>query len=125
MLSQPVLAIGGCFALLGASERVLSVLSDLPYVASPSRGLFETKVLEDLMRLFNSEHERLASMADGWWRVRPEIVFSALPVDDPQVRQPDITRAKQLLGWQPEVELEEGLKRTIAALEQESPVGSS
>jgi dTDP-glucose 4,6-dehydratase len=54
-----------------------------------------------------------------------EIVFEALPIDDPQVRQPDITRAKQLLGWQPEVELEEGLKRTIAALEQESPVGSS
>jgi uncharacterized membrane protein len=43
--SSSVLAIGGCFALLGASERVLSVLSDLPYVASPSRGLFETKVL--------------------------------------------------------------------------------
>lgn len=43
--SSSIFAIGGCFALLGASERVLSVLSDLPYVASPSRGLFETKVL--------------------------------------------------------------------------------
>ena len=36
---------------------------------------------------------------------RSEIVFEALPVDDPQVRQPDITRAKQLLNWEPEVEL--------------------
>jgi dTDP-glucose 4,6-dehydratase len=45
-----------------------------------------------------------------------EIVFEALPVDDPQVRQPDITRARQVLGWEPEVELEEGLRRTIAAL---------
>src|ERR671925_2327368 len=44
-----------------------------------------------------------------------EIVFEALPVDDPQVRQPDITRAKQLLGWEPEVELEDGLRRTIDA----------
>ena len=35
---------------------------------------------------------------------RSEIVFEALPTDDPQVRQPDITRAKQLLGWEPEVE---------------------
>jgi dTDP-glucose 4,6-dehydratase len=45
-----------------------------------------------------------------------EIVFEALPVDDPQVRQPDITRAKQLLGWAPEVELEEGLRRTVGSL---------
>jgi dTDP-glucose 4,6-dehydratase len=42
-----------------------------------------------------------------------EVVFEALPVDDPQVRQPDITRAKQLLGWEPEVGLEEGLKRML------------
>jgi dTDP-glucose 4,6-dehydratase len=45
---------------------------------------------------------------------RSEIVFEALPVDDPQVRQPDITRAKQLLGWEPEVDVREGLRRTIA-----------
>jgi dTDP-glucose 4,6-dehydratase len=51
-----------------------------------------------------------------------EIVFEALPIDDPQVRQPDITRARQLLGWEPEVELEEGLRRMLAALGRE-PVG--
>ena len=44
------------------------------------------------------------------------IVFEALPVDDPQVRQPDITRARQLLGWQPDVELDDGLRRTLATL---------
>ena len=44
------------------------------------------------------------------------IVFEALPVDDPQVRQPDITRAQQLLGWTPEIELDEGLRRTLASL---------
>jgi dTDP-glucose 4,6-dehydratase len=43
-----------------------------------------------------------------------EIVFEALPTDDPQVRQPDITRAKQLLRWEPVVELEEGLDRILA-----------
>ncbi len=47
------------------------------------------------------------------------IVFEALPVDDPQVRQPDITRAKQLLSWEPEVTLEDGLRRTISALGRE------
>jgi dTDP-glucose 4,6-dehydratase len=44
---------------------------------------------------------------------RSEIVFEALPVDDPKVRQPDITRAKSLLGWEPQVELREGLRKTI------------
>ena len=44
---------------------------------------------------------------------RAEVVFEPLPVDDPQVRQPDITRAKQLLGWEPEVGLREGLMQTI------------
>ena len=44
---------------------------------------------------------------------RSEIVFEALPVDDPQVRQPDITRARDLLGWEPQIELRDGLKRTI------------
>ena len=45
-----------------------------------------------------------------------EIVFEALPVDDPQQRRPDITRAKQVLGWQPEVSLEDGLGRLLSAL---------
>jgi dTDP-glucose 4,6-dehydratase len=44
---------------------------------------------------------------------RSEIVFEALPTDDPQVRQPDITLARELLGWQPEIDLREGLRRTI------------
>ena len=44
---------------------------------------------------------------------RSEIVFEALPVDDPKVRQPDITRARELLGWEPEVELREGLPKTV------------
>ena len=42
-----------------------------------------------------------------------KIVFEALPVDDPQVRQPDITRARQLLGWEPQIPLEEGLRRML------------
>ena len=50
------------------------------------------------------------------------IVFEALPVDDPQVRQPDITRAQQILGWAPEIELDEGLRRTLASLGRNAPV---
>jgi dTDP-glucose 4,6-dehydratase len=50
-----------------------------------------------------------------------ELVYEALPVDDPQIRQPDITRAKQILGWEPEIVLEEGLRRMLGSL-RESPV---
>ena len=42
-----------------------------------------------------------------------EIVFRPLPTDDPKVRQPDIGRARRLLGWEPAVELDEGLARTL------------
>jgi dTDP-glucose 4,6-dehydratase len=42
-----------------------------------------------------------------------KIVYRPLPEDDPKVRQPDITRAKTLLGWEPKVALEQGLETTI------------
>ena len=47
-----------------------------------------------------------------------KIVFRPLPADDPMQRQPDISRAKKHLGWEPEIQLEEGLKRTIAYFKQ-------
>jgi dTDP-glucose 4,6-dehydratase len=53
---------------------------------------------------------------------KSEIVYEALPIDDPQVRQPDITRARQLLGWEPEIDLEEGLRRMLPSLGRE-PLG--
>ena len=42
-----------------------------------------------------------------------ELIYEALPTDDPQVRRPDITLAKQLLGWEPEIQLDAGLRRTL------------
>jgi len=50
---------------------------------------------------------------------KSEIVYEALPIDDPQVRQPDITRARQVLGWEPEIQLEEGLRRMLPSLGRE------
>jgi dTDP-glucose 4,6-dehydratase len=44
---------------------------------------------------------------------KSEIVYRPLPQDDPQVRQPDITKARKVLGWEPKVELDEGLIKTI------------
>jgi len=55
---------------------------------------------------------------------RSEIIHEALPVDDPQVRQPDITRARQLIDWEPEVGLHDGLRRTIEQSGVERLVGA-
>ncbi len=54
-----------------------------------------------------------------------EIVFEALPTDDPQVRQPDISLARQILGWEPAIELREGLRRTIDQSGIETLVGAA
>jgi dTDP-glucose 4,6-dehydratase len=71
------------------------------------------------VNLGNPEERTLLELAETIVRVtgaQSEIVFEALPVDDPQQRRPDITRAKQLLGWQPEVSLEDGLGRLLSAV---------
>jgi dTDP-glucose 4,6-dehydratase len=52
-----------------------------------------------------------------------DIVFEPLPTDDPVRRRPDITRARELLGWQPEVSLREGLERTYASYCEEQERG--
>src|SRR4051795_13212598 len=65
--------------------------------------------------------EAVIDVADS----RSEIVYEALPVDDPQVRQPDITRARQLLGWEREVKLRDGLQRTVEQAGVERLVGAT
>jgi dTDP-glucose 4,6-dehydratase len=75
----------------------------------------------------NPEEYTLLQLAETVIEVtesRSEIVHEALPVDDPQVRQPDITLARQILGWEPTVGLREGLKRTIQAAGPEALIGS-
>jgi nucleoside-diphosphate-sugar epimerase len=44
---------------------------------------------------------------------KSRIVYRPLPEDDPKVRQPDISRARALLGWEPKVGLDEGLRKTL------------
>jgi len=56
---------------------------------------------------------------------RSEIVYEALPTDDPQVRQPDITLAREILGWEPSISLREGLTRTIERAGRDALVGAA
>ena len=56
---------------------------------------------------------------------KSSIQFKPLPEDDPKVRQPDISRAKKILGWQPKVEFEEGIKKTIEYFRNASKTAGS
>jgi dTDP-glucose 4,6-dehydratase len=93
------------------------------YVDDLIRGLYLLAMSSEHLpvNLGNPREFTILELAETVVRVtgsNSEIVFEALPVDDPQVRQPDITRAKQVLDWEPEVELEEGLKRMLPTVEQ-------
>jgi dTDP-glucose 4,6-dehydratase len=84
-------------------------------------------LVDGLKKLLNSDHhlpvnignphemtvlefaKKIIELTDS----KSEIVYKPLPEDDPQVRQPDITKAKKILNWEPKVNLEEGLLRTI------------
>jgi dTDP-glucose 4,6-dehydratase len=91
------------------------------YVEDLIRGILALAMSTESrpVNLGNPEERTLLELAETVIRVvgsSSQIVFEALPVDDPQVRQPDITRARETLGWEPEVALEDGLQRTIASL---------
>jgi UDP-glucuronate decarboxylase len=88
------------------------------YVDDLIRGLValaESEIHEPV-NLGNPEEMTLLEMAKLVVDVtesRAEIVFEALPIDDPKVRQPDISRARDLLGWEPEIDIREGLEKTV------------
>jgi len=97
------------------------------YVEDLIHGLYLLAESEEHLpvNLGNPDEFSILELAQTVIRVtssKSEIVYEALPVDDPQVRQPDITRARQVLGWEPEIQLEEGLRRMLPSLGRE-PVG--
>jgi dTDP-glucose 4,6-dehydratase len=90
------------------------------YVDDLIRGLVALAECEEHLpvNIGNPREFTLNELAEAVLRITgssSEVVHEALPIDDPQVRQPDITRAKQLLGWEPEIQLEEGLRRMLPA----------
>jgi dTDP-glucose 4,6-dehydratase len=97
----------------GSQTRSLCYVSDLV------DGIYRL-MLSDVPDPVNIGNPRELTMRELALKVvalagsRSKIVERPLPVDDPKIRQPDITRARTLLGWEPKVQLEEGLPTTLA-----------
>ena len=96
----------------GSQTRSFQYIDDL------IEGLWRlmNSAVHDPVNIGNPQEMTLLDLAK--WIIRltssqSEIVFRPLPVDDPKVRQPDISRARALLGWEPRVDAEEGLRLTL------------
>ncbi len=114
------------------SNFIVQALKGIPLTVygdgSQTRSFcYVADLIEGMMRLMNGEHTgpinignpgeytilQLAQTIQKMVNPDAELTFKPLPQDDPLQRQPDITKAKNLLGWEPKVNLEEGLKITI------------
>jgi dTDP-glucose 4,6-dehydratase len=88
------------------------------YVSDLVDGIWRLmqSTLTDPVNIGNPREMTLLDLAKRVIRLsgaQSEIVFTPLPADDPKVRQPDITRARRELGWEPSVDVEEGLRQTL------------
>ena len=88
------------------------------YVSDLIDGIYKLLMSEEVnpVNIGNPKEMSVLEFAREIIRItgsKSKIVYRALPQDDPKVRQPDITKIKRVLGWEPRVSLEEGLKKTI------------
>jgi dTDP-glucose 4,6-dehydratase len=106
------------------SDQPLSVFGDgsqtrsFCYVSDLIDGIFRLAMSDfhEPVNLGNPREMTIKEFADEIIRItgtRSAMEYKPLPVDDPKVRQPDITRAKEILGWEPRVKFEQGITKTI------------
>jgi dTDP-glucose 4,6-dehydratase len=118
------------------ANRPLTVFGDgsqtrsFCYVGDLLRGIIALAECDwhDPVNIGNPDEYSLLELAEIVREVTgssSEVVFEALPVDDPRQRRPDIALARELLGWSPEVGLREGLEQTIGQSGAEQLVGSA
>jgi nucleoside-diphosphate-sugar epimerase len=99
----------------GNQTRSFCYVDDL--VEGISRAMFTEGTKGEVINLGNPDERKISEIATivkGLIGKETQIVYEALPEDDPLQRRPDITKAKRLLQWEPKISLEEGLKKTIA-----------
>ncbi|HSW89132.1 MAG TPA: UDP-glucuronic acid decarboxylase family protein [Candidatus Saccharimonadales bacterium] len=98
----------------GSQTRSFCYVSDL--VDGLYAAMFSDKTKAEVINLGNPIEKTIkefAMLIKDLTKTSSEITYETLPDDDPKQRKPDITKAKQLLGWEPKVGLEEGLQKTL------------
>jgi dTDP-glucose 4,6-dehydratase/UDP-glucuronate decarboxylase len=98
----------------GAQTRSLCYVDDM--ISGIKMAMFTSNTKGEVFNLGNPDERSIldiAKLIKNLTNSRSEIVFEDLPVDDPGTRRPDISHAKKILGWEPKVATEDGLKRTI------------
>ncbi|MFH2118355.1 MAG: NAD-dependent epimerase/dehydratase family protein [Candidatus Paceibacterota bacterium] len=101
----------------GSQTRSYCYVSDL--IEGILRLATEPEAKGETVNIGNPEEFTVLETAKIVWRAihgadsEPQIIYSDLPTDDPMRRQPDISKAKQLLGWEPTISFEQGLQKTI------------
>jgi dTDP-glucose 4,6-dehydratase len=118
------------FVFQALSGQALTIYGDgkqtrsFCYVDDLIDGIYKLMLSDEHMpvNIGNSQEITILEFAE---RIRkhfdhvPQIIFEPLPQDDPKRRCPDISKAKRILKWEPKINLEEGLKRTLAYFKQE------
>jgi nucleoside-diphosphate-sugar epimerase len=98
----------------GTQTRSFCYISDM--VEGLISFMFTDNLAGEVMNLGSTDERRIIDVANLIKKLtgsNSKIVFKPLPKDDPSRRKPDISKAKKLLGWEPRVDLETGLKKTI------------
>jgi len=88
------------------------------YVDDLVEGIYRLLIsdIHEPVNIGNPQEMTIKQMAETILKVtgsKSKLIYKPLPIDDPKVRQPNITRARTLLGWEPKIDLEQGLKKTI------------
>ncbi len=107
--NQPLTVYGD-----GTQTRSFCYVSDM--VEGLVKLMFTDGIAGEVINVGSPEEYRILDLATKiktMTGAHSEIVFKSLPADDPKERRPDITKAKELLGWEPKVSLDEGLQKTI------------
>jgi nucleoside-diphosphate-sugar epimerase len=98
----------------GKQTRSFCFVADM--VEGIYKAMFADKTKGEIFNLGNPEEYTMLELAEKIKSLTGSnsgIVYKPLPPDDPKQRQPDITKAKKVLGWEPKVSVDEGLQKTI------------
>ncbi len=108
ILNKPITIYGD-----GSQTRSFCYIDDM--VEGLMLAMFSDKTKGEVVNLGNSDERKISELATiikDITNSQSDIVFEDLPEDDPKIRKPDISKAKKLIGWNPKINIEQGIRKT-------------